>query len=138
MHLFVTNDVYIIQKINKRKNSHVLNDYLKLRYSYSKREIYETTLTSISLLSIGVCMYFFCLGFHDDMSVMLARLCTTILLLVSNVLSLVLFKKESRNLDKLLKGFTLEKQKEMVKILLEELQKYPNLKMKFPNSNEVE
>lgn len=59
MHLFVTNEVYIIQKINKRKNSDVLNDYLKLRYSSSKKKIYETTMKSVSILSIGVCMYFF-------------------------------------------------------------------------------
>lgn len=39
MHLFVTNEVYIIQKINKRKNSDVLNDYLKLRYSSSKKNL---------------------------------------------------------------------------------------------------
>lgn len=38
MHLFVTNEVYIIQKINKRKNSDVLKDYLKLRYSSSKKK----------------------------------------------------------------------------------------------------
>ena len=86
MHLFVTNEVYIINKINKRKNSDVLNDYLKLRYSYSKKEVYETTLTSISLLSIIVCTYFFYLRFHEDMYILLMRLCTVTLLLLLNVL----------------------------------------------------
>lgn len=138
MHLFVTNEVYIINKINKRKNSDVLNDYLKLRYSYSKKEVYETTLTSISLLSIIVCTYFFYLGFHEDMYILLTRLCTVTLLLILNIVSLILFKKESQNLERLYKEFTLEKQKEMVKILLEEIQRTPNLKMKLPNSDEME
>ena len=130
MHLFVTNEVYIIQKINKRKNSDVLNDYLKLRYSSSKKKIYETTMKSVSILSIGVCMYFFYLGFHDVVPILFMRLCTVTLLLLLNVLSLVLFKKES-------KKFTLEKQKEMAKILVEELDKL-NLRMKLPYSDEME
>ena len=138
MHLFVTNEVYIINKINKRKNSDVLNDYLKLRYSYSKKEIYETTLTSISLLSIIVCTYFFYLGFREDMYILLMRLRTVTLLLILNIVSLILFKKESQNLERLYKEFTLEKQKEMVKILLEEIQRTPNLKMKLQNSDEME
>lgn len=138
MHLFVTNEVYIINKINKRKNSDVLNDYLKLRYSYSKKEIYETTLTSISLLSIIVCTYFFYLEFREDMYILLMRLCTVTLLLILNIVSLILFKKESQNLERLYKEFTLEKQKEMVKILLEEIQRTPNLKMKLQNSDEME
>ena len=137
MHLFVTNEVYIIQKINKRKNSDVLNDYLKLRYSSSKKKIYETTMKSVSILSIGVCMYFFYLGFHDVVPILFMRLCTVTLLLLLNVLSLVLFKKESKKLERLYKGFTLEKQKEMGKILVEELEKL-NLRMKLPYSDEME
>lgn len=137
MHLFVTNEVYIIQKINKRKNSDVLNEYLKLRYSSSKKKIYETTMKSVSILSIGVCMYFFYLGFHDVVPVLFMRLCTVTLLLLLNVLSLVLFNKENKKLERLYKGFTLEKQKEMAKILVEELEKY-NLRMKLPYSDEME
>ena len=137
MHLFVTNEVYIIQKINKRKNSDVLNDYLKLRYSSSKKKIYETTMKSVSMLSIGVCMYFFYLGFHDVVPILFMRLCTVTLLLLLNVLSLVLFKRESKKLERLYKGFTLKKQKEMAKILVEELEKL-NLRMKLPYSDEME
>lgn len=137
MHLFVTNEVYIIQKINKRKNSDVLKDYLKLRYSSSKKKIYETTMKSVSILSIGVCMYFFYLGFHDVVPILFMRLCTVTLLLLLNVLSLVLFKRESKKLERLYKGFTLKKQKEMAKILVEELEKL-NLRMKLPYSDEME
>ena len=72
------------------------------------------------------------------MYILLMRLCTVTLLLILNIVSLILFKKESQNLERLYKEFTLEKQKEMVKILLEEIQRTPNLKMKLQNSDEME
>ena len=81
-------------------------------------------------------MYFFYLGFHDVVRILFMRLRTVTLLLLLNVLSLVLFKRESKKLERLYKGFTLEKQKEMAKILVEELEKL-NLRMKLPYSDEM-
>lgn len=120
MHLFIEEDVYIIKQAYKTNKNELLHSYIKMRYSMSKSDIYETTLYYVSLLSIVVNLFYLYIGFPAEIEYMLMRWGVSFGLVFLLILLQVLTVREKRKLNQYEKEFTQEKLTEMANILIDQ------------------